>query len=349
MGLFSSKVSKEEEKRKRKCSELETQYKKLWIKGKTDEALATLKELFELGSEYADYCLVRSYDRGYLFCDIPSDDPLNKKMKHFHKTHEENNPVGKSSEMVGFYLMKILERYGDKVKLPHTQLSADENSIIGYLKAKIAYTYYYRIAKEERIDTGEFMVAPNGRRVACTANSTYEYRLGEPRGNGYTEYMRWIKDAVMLNQNPDALTRLAIAYAMEYDLFGLERDVKGATALAIRALQNFKGGFAQNKAAKAYVRTFHRDEILALLKELGKENQLADIFYQKAKLAENKEYLARKKATMEFEHARVSMWEEFGDVTWRDAKTGEKIDNIDAELKKMEEHIAQIEKTLASM
>lgn len=332
MGLFGNKANKEEEKRKRKCDELETQYKKLWIKGKTAEALATLNELFELGSEYADCCLVRSYNRGYLYCDISSFDPLHNKMKRPHKHYEENNPVGKSGERIGFYLKKILERYGEKVKLSHTQLSAEDNYKIGYLKAKIAYTYYYR-------DAGTFV----------DGFSTEEFQLGEQKGNGYTEYMRWIKDAAMLNQNPDALMRLAIAYAMEYELFGLERDVDGAVALTIRALQNFTTRFEQNKGAKAYMLTFRRDGILALLKELGKESRTADIFYQKSKLAEHKEYLARKKARMEFEHARVSMVEEVADVTWRDAKTGEKIENIDAELKKMEESIAQIEKQLASM
>lgn len=37
------------------------------------------------------------------------------------------------------------------------------------------------------------------------------------------------------------------------------------------------------------------------------------------------------------------------DVTWRDAKTGEKIENIDEELKKMEASIAELEEILASM
>lgn len=348
MGLFGNQANKEDEKRNRRCKELETQYKKLWIKGKTDEALAALNEMVELGSEYADYCLVRSYDRGYLYCDIPSDDPLRKRMKHSHSVHEKNNPVGKSSEKVGFYLRKILERYGEKAKLPCAQLSAEDNFKIGSLKTKIAYTYYYREARADFVYTGETFISSSGKRIGRTTNER-QYSLGEPEGNEYSKYMEWIKDAATLNQNHDALTRLALAYAMEYDQFGLERDVEKATAFAIRALQNCTRQFSQIKAVEAFKTQFRMYDIIDLLKELGKENQLAELFYQKAMYAEKKAKLDRKKAAMEFEHARVSMWEEVADVTWRNAKTGEKIENIDDELKKMEASIAEIEKTLASM
>ena len=142
---------------------------------------------------------------------------------------------------------------------------------------------------------------------------------------------------------------MAIAYWKEFELFGAERDVDKATAMIIAAFKNYNEYFSCKSPASVFKRCLTEYDLSDILRELAKENQVADVYYQKVCLAREKHRLEGKAAKMALEYARVSLLEEVADVNWYDKRTGEKIENIDAELKKMEAAIADIEKTLESL
>lgn len=352
MGLFDKM---KEEQRENKLFKLREEYKKLYIKCKTDKALEVLNEMFDLKSSFAAETLMKTYERGYLYCDIGIYDSLYQKMKRPGSYYREKNTVGKDMEKARYYLQRMLDQYGEKVKLPNTQLSKEDNLSIGGLKVRIAYTYFYRWFTTERVQVGveiekaftvgEKVIVPEQKKPI------YEevFVLKEPEGNESAKYMDWIRDAVLLNHNYEALAYLAIAYWKDYERFGLERDPDKATALIIEAMKNYQvydmRSFRMVEFKRRSLTEYHLSDIL---KELAKENKVAEIYYQKVCYMREKRRLEGKVAKMALEYARVSMLEEVADVEWRDKKTGEKIENIEAELKKMEAAIANLEKMLES-
>lgn len=341
-----------EKKRESKIFKLKETYKKLYIKCKTNEALEVLNEMFELESRYGTETLLKTYERGYLYCDIDHYDSLHKKMKRPSSYYRENNAVGRSMEKVRYYLQKMLERYGEKAKLSHDQLSQKDNLAIGGLKVRIAYTYFYRPFRTERVQigtetrpaitVGDKVIVPESKHPICEN----VFVLKEPEGNECAKYIDWIRDAALLNKNHEAFANLGLAYWKDSELFGLESDLGKASATIIAALENYNDFRSTAQSFKRFIGEYDLSDILG---ELAKENEMASVYYQKVCIAREKHRLEGKIAKMAFEHGRVSLVNEFGDVTWRDKRSGEKIENIDAELKKMEESIANLEKKLESL
>ena len=170
--------------------------------------------------------------------------------------------------------------------------------------------------------------------------------MKEPEGNECAKYMDWIRDAVLLNKNHEAFANLALAYWKDSELFGLESDLGKASAMTIAAFENYNNFPCPAQKFKHFITEYDLSDILG---EPAKENEVASVYYQKVCIAREKHRLEGKIAKMAFEHGRVSLLNEIADVTWRDKRSGEKIENIDAELKKMEENIAYLEKKLESM
>ncbi len=353
MGVFDKMKEKQ---RKDRLFKLDIEYKKLYIKCKTDKALEVLNEMFELKSTFAAETLLKTYERGYLYCDISHYDSLYKKMKRPGSYYRENNIVPKSMEKARYYLQRMLDQHGEKVKLPHTQLSKEDNISIGGLKVRIAYTYFFRWFTTERVQVGTEIkeaitvggkvIVPETKRAICEE----VFVLKEPEGNEYEKYMEWIRSAALLNQNYEALAYLAIAYWKDYERFGLECNPDKATALIIEAMKNYHVYDVRNLRMVNFRRnSLCEHHLTEILQALAKESQVADVYYQKVCAAQEKHRLEGKIAKMALEYARVSMLEEIADVEWHDKRTGKKIENIDAEIKKMETAIANLEKKLESM
>lgn len=319
MGFAENRAKK---KREKEISKLKKEYEAAYSKGKVDKALAALEQLFEMEDWQGTKLLLHAYFHGMLEFE--------------GSLCRSGNTVEKSREKVRYYLQKMLDRYGEKVNLPKSQLSAEDNLIIGGLKVRIAYTYYHcwlscNVLHEE-------------------GYTSYALKTSTANGNEYAKYLEWILDACKLNQCHDALIRLSLAYSLECDLFGLERNIEKATTLAIAAQLNYNNNFGRFCPAEVFYPTIRSFELEGLLRELGKENVLAKVYQNKLRKIHNKALLQRQMHEMELEYARVAMTEELSNnVEWYSSTTGERIMNIDEELKKLEQSINNIEEYIAFM
>lgn len=318
MGFAENRAKKKHEK---EISKLKKEYEAAYSNRKVDKALAALEKLFEMEDWQGTKLLLYAY--------------INGNLKFEGSLYRSGNTVEKSQEKVRYYLKKMLDRYGEKVNLPKSQLSAEENLIIGGLKVRIAYTYYHY-----------WLSATSLYEENCLS---YALKPSSAKGNEYGKYLEWILDASKLNQCHDALIRLSLAYSSECELFGLERNIEKATTLAIAAQLNYDEGFRRLCPVEEFYPTILSFQLEGLLRELGKENVLAKVYQNKLRKIHQKIILQRQMHEMELEYARVTMKEELYNVEWYNATTGERIMNIDEELKKLEQSINNLEKYIASM
>ena len=316
-----------EKKLNDKLASLYDDYKKAYVKCKTEKCLAILEEMFDLGSNVAANELLKAYRRGYIYIDISQYDSLYKKMRHPWSYYDDNNAVGISAEKQRYYLQKLLDRYGIKATLSHMELTPSDNFMIGSIKVTMAYTYFRRriTSKYDKTSTKYFVVEGT-------------------EGTEYDQYIKWIKEAASLNLNQVAMMDLAVAYFVDYELMGVPQDISKATALAIHILKNFDN--RNLPIGQGYI---FRDEVQAFLRELGKTDPVAKAYYEIVMHAEKKALLQRRAEKMALEHARVSFLNEIGDFQWHDSKTGEKIENIEAALDNMQRSIENIEELLKTM
>ena len=321
------KDKKLDEKLNKKLASLYEDYKKAYIKCKTEKCLAILEEMFELGSKDAANELLKAYRQGYLYIDISQYDSLYKKMRHPRSYYSDNNTVGVSAEKQRYYLQKLLDRYGIKATLSHMELTPSDNFMVGSLKVAMAYTYFRR-----RITSN------------YDKTSTKYFVVEGTEGTEYDQYIKWIKEAASLNLNQIAMMDLAVAYFVDYELMGVPQDISKATALAVHILKNF-----DNRDLPIGHGFIHRDTVQAFLRELGKTDPVAKAYYEIVMHAEKKALLQHRAEKMALEHARVSFLEEIGDFQWHDSKTGEKIENIEAALENMQRSIENIEELLKTM
>lgn len=318
MGFAENRAKKKHDK---EISKLRKEYEVAYSKGKVDKALAALEQLFEMEDWQGTRLLLYAY--------------INGRLNFEGSLYRSDNTVEKSKEKVRYYLKKMLDRYGEKVNLPKSQLSVEDNLIIGGLKVRIAYTYYHCWLSADVLHEEGYV--------------SYALKAGSTKGNEYAKYLEWILDASKLNQCHDALIRLSLAYSSECGLFGLERNIEKATTLAIAAQLNYNEGFRRFCPADEFYPTILSFELEGLLRELGKENVLAKVYQNKLRKIHQKVILQRQMHEMELEYARVAMKEELYNVNWYSATTGERIMNIDEELKNLEQSINNLEKYIASM
>lgn len=318
MGFAENRAKKKHEK---EIMKLKNEYKTAYSKGKVDKALAALEQLFVMEDWQGTSFLLHAY--------------INGSLKFEGSLYRSGNTVVKSEEKVRYYLQKMLDRYGEKVKLPKSQLSLEDNLIIGGLKVRIAYTYYYRWLSCKVLYEDGYV--------------SYALKMGSPSGNEYMKYLEWIMDASKLNECHDALIRLSLAYSLECDLFGLEKNIEKATTLAIAAQLNYNEGFRSACPVDEFYPTIHSFELEGLLRELGKENVLAKVYQNKLRKIHQKVILQKQMYELELEYARVAMTEELSNVIWKDAVTGERIMDIDEALKNLEQSINNMERYLSSM
>ena len=316
-----------DKKLEKKLASLYEDYKKAYVKCKTEKGLAILEEMFELGSPVAANELLDAYRLGHLYTNIVHWDPLYKKMRHPGSYYRENNTVGVSPEKQRYYLQKLLDRYGIKATLSHMELTPSDNFMVGSIKVAMAYTYFRRRITSNYDET-----------------STKYFVVKETEGTEYAQYIKWIKEAAALNLNQVAMMDLAVAYFVDYELMGVPQDISKATALAVHILKNF-----DNRDLPIGQGFIHRDTVQAFLRELGKTDPVAKAYYEIAMRAEKKALLQHMAEEMALEHARVSFLDEIGDFQWHDAKTGEKIENIEAALDNMQRSIENIEELLKTM
>ena len=316
-----------EKKLKDKLASLYEDYRKAYVKCKTEKGLAILEEMFDLGSNVAANALLDAYHRGYLYIDISQYDSLYKKMRHPRSYYWKNNTVGVSAEKQRYYLQKLLDRYGIKATLSHMELTPSDNFMVGSIKVAMAYTYFRRRITSHYDETSTEYLIVKG-----------------TEGTEYDQYIKWIKEAASLNLNQVAMMDLAVAYYVDYELMGVPQDISKATALAVHVLKNFDNRHLP--IGQGFIR---RGTVQAFLRELGKTDPVAKAYHEIAMRAEKKAFLQHQAEKMALEHARVSFLEEIGDFQWHDSKTGEKIENIEAALDNMQRSIENIEELLETM
>ena len=325
MGFFEKRA---EENLKSKRYKLMEEYKHLYVKCKTDKALAVLEELFELESYEGTAALLKTYKLGHLYANISTHEDIYKKMKYSFSYYREHNPVPASMDKVRFYLQKMLDRYGEKVKLPHNKLTVEENHMIGGLKVRMAYTYYHRPMHSKYVDGVRFQT------------------FDESTRKEYAQYRKWIEDAVTLNQYHEASVLYALMFWQDYETFGLQKDLTRATILLVSALRNFNEIFRNRSGAEAFVHSILRFDICDLLRELAQENALADHYYGIVENAMNKALLQHRRDATALEYSTASIKEEILHVKWFDAATGERITNIQEVLHNMENYINHLDKLI---